>query len=203
MDKKTKVKSASNPCQYVTTSALKERGWTDGLIKKFLGEPDDTKPNPHYRSAAPMKLYDMKRVEKTERSAKFKAEKEKSATRKQSAAKAVETKREKALTFAREVKINVPTMDYDKLMKKACWSYNEWHQYDRDGYYNIDFEPADPKQSDHDFLARIATNYLRHKCTSYEQQLHKLYGKTGVQDAHDILQQRINDEICRVYPQLK
>ena len=68
---------------------------------------------------------------------------------------------------------------------------------------NFDFEPADPTASDKDFLHRITTNYLRHECTSYENELYKLFGKTGVNEAHDILQRRINDEIRRVYPQLK
>lgn len=27
---------------FITRFRLKERGWTDGMIKKFLGEPDDT-----------------------------------------------------------------------------------------------------------------------------------------------------------------
>lgn len=188
--------------QYLTTTVLKERGWTDGMIRKFLGEPDTTKVNPHYKCAAPMKLYDLKRVERTERRKAFLAEKEASEQRKQSAAKGVATKREKSIQFARTVEIHVPTMGYDEVLKRACHSYNEWHQYDRRGYYNDYFTPADV-DSDPDFLRRISTNYLRHECTSYEQQLYKLFGKTGVHDAHDILQQRINDEICRIYPQLK
>lgn len=188
--------------EYLSTPKLKERGWTDGMIRKFLGEPDAMRPNPHYKCAAPMKLYELKRVERTERSKKYQAEKEASAQRRQSAAKGVATKREKSIQFARTVEINVPLMDYNELLKKACWSYNEWHQYDRRGYFNEDFIPA-RVDSDPDFLHRITINYLRHECTSYEQQLYKLFGKTGVHEAHDILQERINDEICRVYPELK
>lgn len=188
--------------EYLAKPKLKERGWTDGMVKKFLGDPDATRPNPYYKCAAPMGLYDVKRVEKVERSAKFKAEMERSASRKQSAQKAVETKTQKAMEYARTVAISVPTMDYDKLVKKACCSYNDFHEYllmER----GHDYIPANAAHSDPDFLRRITTNYLRHECTSYEEQLYKLFGKTGVHKAHDILQQRINDEICRVYPQLK
>ena len=125
------------------------------------------------------------------------------AGRKASAQKGVKTKLEKALEYARIVGINVPTMGYDKVVKQACQSYNEWNQYDRNGFYNDYFTPADPLRSDADFLRRITTNYLRHECSNYEQQLYKLFGKTGVHEAHDILQKRINEEIKRIYPQLK
>src|SRR5713226_452392 len=45
----------------LSSTQLKERGWT--LVKKFLGSPDATKPNPYSRSAAPMQLYSLARVE--------------------------------------------------------------------------------------------------------------------------------------------
>lgn len=42
---------------FSTSQLIKNRGWTKTLIQKFLGEPCATCPNPHYRGAAPMKLY--------------------------------------------------------------------------------------------------------------------------------------------------
>lgn len=41
---------------------LNERNWTNGLIKTFLGEPDDFRTNSFYASAAPSKLYLKERV---------------------------------------------------------------------------------------------------------------------------------------------
>ena len=38
--------------QMHTKTALKERGWTEGLIRELLGVPDDTRPNPRYRSSS-------------------------------------------------------------------------------------------------------------------------------------------------------
>ena len=189
--------------EYITKPHLKNRGWTDAMVKKFLGAPDATKPNPHYKSAAPMGLWDAKRVSKAERTAEWKAEREKSVGHKASAQKAVKTKTDKAKEFAQTVEIHVPVMDYNMAVKRACSSYNDWHEYDRYGRYNIHFEPASSTESYPDFLRRITMNYLRHECTSYEDELYKLFGKTGVNEAHDILQRRINDEIRRVYPQLK
>jgi hypothetical protein len=45
---------------------LRERGWTDALIARFLPEPDLLAPNPHYRCGAPRKLYLIARVEAVE-----------------------------------------------------------------------------------------------------------------------------------------
>ncbi|GFG76150.1 hypothetical protein [Mycobacterium botniense] len=47
----------------VTLCTLKQRGWTDGAVKRFLGEPDALVTNPNYRSGPRMRLYDLPRVE--------------------------------------------------------------------------------------------------------------------------------------------
>lgn len=187
---------------YITKAQVVARGWTESMVKKFLGEPDATKTNPMYKCAAPMKLYDVKRVERIERSKSFREYMEAAAARKASARKAVTTKLEKALNYAKSVEIEIPAMDYTEVVKRACRAYNDWRQYDRNGFLDIDFIPADPRHSDADFLRRITTNYLRHECSSYDEHLCELFGKTGVNEAHDILQRRINDEIKRTYPQL-
>lgn len=46
---------------------IKNREWTKTLIKKYLGEPCAICQNPHYRGAAPMKLYLCSLVLETER----------------------------------------------------------------------------------------------------------------------------------------
>ena len=55
----------------ISLSALHDRGWTDKMVRDYGLEPDVTKTNPHYRSAAPMKLYDLDRVERIESGAWF------------------------------------------------------------------------------------------------------------------------------------
>ena len=51
-------------CESTTlrASELKERGWTEKLIRTVLGEPDERRKNPDHRSAVPMRLYFMGRV---------------------------------------------------------------------------------------------------------------------------------------------
>ena len=53
-------------CNYISLSSLKDRGWTESIIKKMGVEPDKEEGDPHYRCAAPMKLYDVRRIESSE-----------------------------------------------------------------------------------------------------------------------------------------
>lgn len=62
---------------HYTQSELLNSGWTMKLIEMFLGEPDDTAPNPHYENGAPMKLYLIRKVEAIEQSNIFKSEQDK------------------------------------------------------------------------------------------------------------------------------
>ena len=60
-----------NTDKLYTKTDLKGRGWTDGLIARFLPVPDEMKENPHYRSGPPMKLYLPNRVAEAEASQAF------------------------------------------------------------------------------------------------------------------------------------
>jgi hypothetical protein len=65
---------------YVTLASLKERGWTNALVNKFLGDPDDTRANRYSRSA-PIRLYKMERVSAVEMTPDWQIAKAKSAKR--------------------------------------------------------------------------------------------------------------------------
>src|SRR5579862_5460503 len=110
--------------EYLSIPELKKRNWTDTLIKKFLGNPDITKPNPYYSSAAPMGLYSLARVEEIEQSTIWEQQLYKTQLRKQSAEKAVQTKRQNLLTALENLQIVVPYMLEDNLIKEACKHYN-------------------------------------------------------------------------------
>src|ERR1035438_4311183 len=81
--------------QYRSKAKLKARGWTEGLIRRFLGKPDKEKPNPRYASAKPMKLYKTQRVDKAESSSEFQEAQSSLKISREAAKKAVETKRQK------------------------------------------------------------------------------------------------------------
>jgi len=46
--------SAGYRSDHTTSVGLREHGWTDAAIKRFLGEPDKRVPNPHYKSGPEM-----------------------------------------------------------------------------------------------------------------------------------------------------
>jgi hypothetical protein len=57
------VTIASTDLEYISSKALKElHGFTDPMIKKFLGECDMTQSNPKGKSASPIRLYSIERV---------------------------------------------------------------------------------------------------------------------------------------------
>jgi hypothetical protein len=55
----------------VATAHLLERGWTHPMIRKFLGEPDETAVNPRGRHGKRLGLYKVERVKEVEASAEF------------------------------------------------------------------------------------------------------------------------------------
>lgn len=154
-----------------------------------------------------MLLYSKERVKKIEKRKTFIALFEKVKARKESAKKAVETKKQKIIDYVNNMEIDIPLMEIDVLDKKARASYDNFHS--RRYYWDNDFEDyVEYYQSafnsdDEDFIKRITINYLRHQRTNYENQLRSMFGKVGVQEGHDILQKRINDKIKEVYLHLR
>jgi hypothetical protein len=179
-----------NQKKYYRSSELKQRGWTEGLIKKFLPKPDETKTNPVIKSAAPMKLYKIKRVERIEKSEKFIKEMESISMRKAAARKAVETKTAKTIEWANSVKFSVPKFNKDKLLKKAIYHYEQFHD-------------TCVGSIDDEFAARISTNYIRHECTNYERVLGALGGKVGRAKAYEIIKEKVNQTIKNQHEWLK
>ena len=197
-----KGKKAEKP-PTITPAKLKgERDWTDGAIKKFLGEPDERVKNPHYTSAAPMRLYTLKRVCTTENTPEFQEWQEKYLQRKESAKnsaqKAVATKKKKTLKKLDRIKIKFPEFESDEeLIQTACDNYNSlWAargEHDK---------CASPHTDNEEFLRRITLNFLRHACTNYDGLLTTMKKQTGINDAVGILHQRIEAAAIERHPWL-
>lgn len=195
-----RAKSEPEP-PLLSTPQLRERGWTTGLIAGFLGEPDALRPNPRYRSAAPMRLYAQPRVEMIERDPAFVAAKERAALRSQRAKATAARKAEDLLALARSLPITVVRLPPDRLLRRAIAAYNQWHStlgLER-GY---DHDPASAA-SDASFLARITVNFVRHRLTSYDRQLSGAAGKIGVRSAAAVIRSRVYAAIAEAYPHLE
>jgi len=179
----------------ITVSAPKKRGWTDALVRDLLGPPDETKSNPHHRSGPPMRLYALSRVEAAEASAGWAARSEAARKRKESAARAVGTKRVQLLSRLGAVQIKVPVLDGNELTLLACAHYNQ-RQIDRGDF---DYREA-TSTSDATFLARINVNYLRHCLSDYECALEAICGRVGVRDGYREISRKVYAAIADAYP---
>jgi hypothetical protein len=57
--------------QLYSLDELRNRNWTERAIMKFLGGPDDSRPNPHYNRAGAMKFWLKQRVHHVESTKEF------------------------------------------------------------------------------------------------------------------------------------
>ena len=76
------------------------------MVRDFLGEPDRTPPNPHYRAGPPMRLYDLKRIEQAEATPEFALRQAQYEVRKKAALERSSAKREELIADVRQVEIH-------------------------------------------------------------------------------------------------
>jgi hypothetical protein len=114
---------------YLTMAGLRERGWTDAMIREYLGEPDATRPNPRYWSAAPMKLYLAERAEAAEASLEWVERKTRGARRRAAGVAAADRKRVETESLARQLAADlVASLVFPADPQQAAIeTYNKWH----------------------------------------------------------------------------
>lgn len=177
----------------LTKADLKsKRGWTEKLIRDFLGAPDKKKP---HRFGSSIHLFDIGRVENVEKSPKFKRAVEYANKNRERAKKGVETKLKNIRNTVDQITIEIPRLGKDDLISYACENYNKFRE---DDYLS---EEASDK-SDAKFLSRICVNYIRHNLTGYDAYLNMLGGKVGFCEAYKEVRRKVFDEIIAVYPWL-
>ncbi len=185
--------------QYLTKTKLAER-WSNSLIKKYFPQCSLERPNPQYKCGSQMQLYEVGKVRYIESTDAFKADFQKVIKHKIAARERAKRKHKKLELYANGVQIEIPTMDKDKLIRNACYHYNSWKEWKEGGW---DGECRATPSSDESFLKRITINYLRHECTCYDKELEKFFSKVGKHEAHDVLQERINEAIKQKYEWLR
>ncbi len=183
--------------QWLRMPQLRERGWTPAMVRDLLGEPDQLRGNPVYRTAPPMRLWSAVRVADAEANPGFTARRSRAQNRSASSAKAADRKRDELLEKVSAVEVSVPQMSWDALVRCACEHYNAL-QLTRGRY---DYDRAAP-DSNPAFLERIVVNYLRHELSDYEPELAKLFGQVGRADATSVVRERVYDAIAGAYPDL-
>lgn len=173
------------------------------MIKAFLPEHDRVVPNPHYKCAAPMRLYSLPRVEAAEATDEWRALKLKAEIRQSAAFQAAETKKRELLRALEGVAIEVPKLTEKDLVERACAHYNQRAaaRFFSSSSDEERFRPADAK-SDESFLARISVNYLRHEMSPYEERLAEVFGMVGAEEARRLIREKVYAAIARAYPGL-
>jgi hypothetical protein len=164
------------------------------------------RPNPHYRQAAPMRLYSAARVEAAEQGPDFVAHLAKVQQRRQRGLAQAAHKRQQILAWVDGLTITVPSFEPETLTALACEHYNdgefvpEWvlERQARLGEWDRGATP----DSDPAFLARITVNFLRHGCTEYEALLDRTFGQVGTEEAKAAIRRRVLEAIAQTYPAL-
>ena len=187
--------------EYINKSLVKQRGWTESMIKKFLGDADAEKDNPMYRSAPPMKLYAMSRVLATESEDSFVARKAKAESRSNKMKNVADMKKHELMEQIDKMELKIKVISEDSLIKNAIKNYNDFHEMMEMERNNFSFDYATPK-SDKIFLERIEVNYIRHNLTKYDTALETMAGRIGIHEAVTKIKFMILDAISEKYPYL-
>ena len=180
----------------LTQSDILELGWTKSLIGKYLPDPT-LKPNPRYKKAAPMKLWNKHDVLKVMESEEFKAAMEKVAQRKAAAEKAYTAKANKIMEEMTAVGngLKIKIIPDDDLRQRTLRSKQNWaieHGNFESIPYASDITP--------ETMERWIVNYIRHNLVKYDTALERLYGKCGRYEAYPEFKRIVLEKIAAAYP---
>ncbi len=202
----TGVGKTMEKVERVTLSTLKQRGWTDGAVKQFLGEPDALATNPNYRTGAKMRLYDLPRVEAAESSEPWQTWREATKSRREKASarqsERMNNARANLTAELNALEIRIPRLSKDGLWRVAVANrdaQSEWHAAERGRY---DSRSATVASADPAAVQRWAVNYLRHFETDYDWLLDSVTGRVGVTEARRLIRERVLRAISDHYPYL-
>lgn len=181
---------------------LKEKGFSDKLIRELLPEPT-LKTNPKYKCAPKMKLWEESDVEQAMCTDAFKEYQIKRAKRQAAAQKAVETKVNNLVEQTKEAitKIKVRRISMQGVRSNAISERRRFYEMQADmrGY---SYDYPDPKYANEDTITRWMVNYIRHNLTKYDENLEEIAEKTGKTLAYVMIRNAILDKIAEVYPEL-
>lgn len=179
---------------------LRARGWTDAMVREYLGSSDAERPNPRYQSGAPVRLYLSERVEAAEGKPTWASRQKRAAIRREAGLAAVARKRLETAHLARGI-ARALTADLElpaDLLSKAIGEYNRWHSENCNCPSEWSGGFCDKRASAGDspvFLRRISVNYVRHELTGYDRAYHLLARRVGQQQAHELLRSKVNAAI--------
>ena len=195
---------SSEPTFITLTKLIEERPWSKAMVGEFLGEPDRTAPNPNYRSASPMRLYDLKRIEQAEATPEFALRQARYEVKKKAALERSSAKRERLIAGVREIEIQYYfPMTVEEARENGLNAWADWE--DEKNSRRGNFEgPAfrTPEFYAPEDIDRWAVNWLRHEQSGYEAILNGIRGLVGRKLADPIIKNRVLHHISETFPEL-
>ena len=170
---------------------LKDRGWTEAMIRQILGKPDVVL---ELRNRRTLHLWRAAKVEAAEATPGFQERVAAGQRRAATGLKVAEVRRQATLDWVQGIRVRVPVLEKDELYRQARRSYEAlWESRD---------DPRTTAGADGTFLDRIAVNFLRHECTRYEALLDDAGGRIGRAEAEVAIRQKVLRCIAEAYPYL-
>ena len=215
--------------QMITQSTILAMGWTKTMLKNLLPEPTE-RPNPHYKCAAPMKLWEQDKVLEVMETEDFKKALEKASKRKNAAKSAVKTKekrlKEKMVEIANSFEIRI--IPDDELIEKVLkhneeriennlWQSMLYYERKVDRYIYDEYESYDDvcqeyedacyeyenftlRTPNEETLNRWVVNYIRHNLVNYDYTLGENREKVGKDEPYPAYKKAVLERIATVYP---
>lgn len=189
--------------EHYSKSEVLKLGFSEKLISELLPEPI-LKPNPNFKSAAPMKLWLISDVENAMKTAQFIDYQEKANKRRKGAKKAVLTRAAKLHTEVTNKieQISVKQLSLEELKENTLSEKASWYSYQQTLRRNHDDE-RDPYSADQSTVTRWEVNYIRHNLTSYDALLYEMSGKVGRHEEYMRYKEAVLNKIGEAYPSLK
>lgn len=188
--------------EHYSKSEVLKLGFSEKLISELLPEPI-LKPNPTFKSAAPMKLWLIKDVEEAMSCTRFLEYQEKAKNRRAGAKKAVltkEAKLHKEVTNKIE-QISVKQISLGELKNNTLSEKSSWYEYQ--SMLRGDYDLGDPYSADDSTIRRWEVNYIRHNLTEYDDSLYEMSGKVGCHKEYLRYKKAVLLKIGEAYPLLK
>ena len=169
---------------FYSTADLKERGWTNTMIKKLLGEPDCVIPLSTTGVQVAYRYY-ASVVNEIESTDEFRTRLAAAEKRSQRGREISRQRAHEALEFAREQvkQLQVYPPRSWAALKSLAVKHKQAYYCSR-SYYEYDASSAEDET-----VERWCENYLRHECSNYDWMLQllrdKFSGMPGVNDIYD------------------